>query len=241
MIPSLLLACTVSSVAEIPAPREFSRPLVELFEAQWPKNRTVTIVCHGHSVPAGYFKTPDVRSQDAYPHLLFLAIKRKYPFAVVNVIVTAIGGENSLQGTKRFARDVLSLRPDVVTIDYSLNDRSIGLDRARESWEEMILASQKAKAQVILLTPSWDTGSDINVLNQHALQVRSLAKTYGTGLADSFDAFDRSIKNGKGAEAFMSQPNHPNRTGHELIVDRLLPWFGITERSAITATRLRSG
>lgn len=27
---------------------------------QWPQNRTVNVVCHGHSVPAGYFRTPGV-------------------------------------------------------------------------------------------------------------------------------------------------------------------------------------
>ena len=28
----------------------------------WPANRTLNVVCHGHSVPAGYFNTPDVRT-----------------------------------------------------------------------------------------------------------------------------------------------------------------------------------
>ena len=83
----------------------------------WPANRTVNIVCHGHSVPAGYAKTPAVQTFDAYPFLLHRGLNERFPHAVVNVIVTAIGGENSEQGAKRFARDVLSMRPDVVTID----------------------------------------------------------------------------------------------------------------------------
>src|SRR4029077_16074706 len=39
---------------------------------QWQSNRTVTIVCHGHSVPAGYLKTPVVDTLSAYPHLWLL-------------------------------------------------------------------------------------------------------------------------------------------------------------------------
>jgi len=35
----------------------------------WPGNRTLTIACHGHSVPAGYFPTPHVDTFAAYPHL----------------------------------------------------------------------------------------------------------------------------------------------------------------------------
>lgn len=27
----------------------------ELLKKEWPNNRAVNIVCHGHSVPAGYF------------------------------------------------------------------------------------------------------------------------------------------------------------------------------------------
>ena len=29
---------------------------------EWPKNRTINLVFHGHSVPAGYFKTPIVNT-----------------------------------------------------------------------------------------------------------------------------------------------------------------------------------
>jgi hypothetical protein len=64
--------------------------IARVLQTDWPKNRTVTIVCHGHSVPAGYFKTPEVRSLDAYPHLLRVALAERYPHAVINVIVTAI-------------------------------------------------------------------------------------------------------------------------------------------------------
>ena len=40
-----------------------------IMAAEWPGNRTVNIVCHGHSVPAGYFKTPVVDTFNAYPFL----------------------------------------------------------------------------------------------------------------------------------------------------------------------------
>ena len=55
----------------------------------------------GLDAAAGYFKTPVVQSFDAYPFLLHQAIKRRFPHAVVNVIVTAIGGESSDAGAAR--------------------------------------------------------------------------------------------------------------------------------------------
>lgn len=233
LLPILILTANFAT-SQIPDAAEYSRPLVQLFEAQWPKNRAVNIVCHGHSVPAGYFRTPVVQTFDAYPHLLHQAIKRKFPHAVVNVVVTAIGGENSEAGAKRFSRDVLSLHPDVVTIDYALNDRRIGLVKANTAWEEMILAAKKAGIKVILLTPSWDVSAKADdlddPLHQHARQIRELAKKHGVGLADSLGAFLQEGKSGVKLESLMSQSNHPNRAGHELIVKGLLPWFGIDPR-----------
>lgn len=78
-------------------------------------------------MPSGYAKTPLVDTFAAYPDRLHHALKERFPYAVINVIVTGIGGENSVRGEKRFADEVLTHRPDVVVIDYALNDRGIGL------------------------------------------------------------------------------------------------------------------
>ena len=195
----------------------------------WPANRTITIVCHGHSVPAGYFKTPMVDSFNAYPHLLHHGLKERFPYAVLNVIVTAIGGEDSVSGVRRFQRDVLALRPDVVTIDYAGNDRRIGLEPAEAAWRAMIRQAQSAGAKVILLTPTPDLRAKLDdpsdPLNQHASQVRRLARECGVGLVDSLELFQERQCAGQSLTDLMSQVNHPNRAGHELIAAALLRWF----------------
>src|SRR6185503_2190695 len=97
-----MLGAQVSLRAQAADRANYLRPVVVELEKAWPTNRTVNLVCHGHSVPAGYFKTPVVDSFHAYPHLLHVAVKERFPRAVVNVIVTAIGGENSVAGAARF-------------------------------------------------------------------------------------------------------------------------------------------
>ena len=201
----------------------------------WPTNHSINIVCHGHSVVAGYFKTPEVRTFDAYPSLLHRGLCEKFPYAVINVIVTGIGGEDAESGAKRFYRDVLSLRPEVVTIDYSLNDRRIGLVRAENAWRSMIEAALAAKVKVILLTPTPDQGAKLDdpadPLNQHAAQVRLLAAKYHVGLVDSIAIFRREIAAGTKLSDLMSQGNHPNRAGHELVTTELLRWFTASNRT----------
>ena len=213
----------------------YLRDIVEILKRHWPENRTANIVCHGHSVPAGYFATPRVDTFNSYPHLLHAGLKQRFPFAVVNVIVTAIGGENSESGAKRFHDDVLCHRPDVITLDYALNDRGMGLVRARAAWKQMIEAALAANVRIILLTPTPDkthapghAGADKEVLSEHAEQARRLASEYEVGLADSLLAFDAHVQSGGDLSDLLSWSNHPNRQGHDLVARELLRWFPAT-------------
>jgi lysophospholipase L1-like esterase len=195
----------------------------------WPTNRTINIVCHGHSVPAGYFRTPAVHTFEAYPYLLHRGLAGRFPYAVINVIVTGIGGENSEQGAKRFDRDVLGKEPDVVTIDYALNDRGIGLNRAEKAWRIMIEMALAHNVKVILLTPTPDLSAHLDdpndPLNQHAQQIRRLAAEYHVGLVDSLKLFEDRIKSGTPLKELMAQGNHPNAKGHQIVASGLLQWF----------------
>jgi acyl-CoA thioesterase-1 len=208
-------------------PSTYLASLVNLLQIPWPKNRTINIVCHGHSVPAGYFKTPLVDTFNAYPHLLHQGLKQRFPNAVINVIVTAIGGEASEAGDKRFERDVLCHQPDLITIDYALNDRRLGLDRAATAWQSMIRRAKDAK--LILLTPTPDQSAKLDdptdPLNLHAEQIRRLATDHNLALVDSLAAFKSRLQAGDALPDLMSQINHPNRKGHDLVAAELLNWF----------------
>lgn len=203
----------------------FAKLCAEL-DKPWPNNREVRCVFHGHSVPAGYFATPVIDTFNSYPHLFHRAWKAKHPFGFINVMVTAIGGENSTQGAARFARDVLSLKPDIVFLDYALNDRGIGLDKANEAWTSMILVGQKTGALIVLLTPTPDLaarmGEADEPLTQHSEQIKTLAKVHGLTLADPYHEFCRLRDAGHKLENFMSQGNHPNRAGHEIVAQLLM-------------------
>jgi lysophospholipase L1-like esterase len=152
-----------------------------------------------------------------------------YPLAVVNVIVTAIGGENSVKGAERFERDVLIHKPDLLLIDYSLNDRGVGLEKAYPAWNQMIKAAKDRGIKVILLTPSPDQNVNYadpeNDLKKHADQIRKIAAENQIGLVDSYQAFEFLYPDKEQLSNYMSQVNHPNELGHELIANELIRWF----------------
>jgi acyl-CoA thioesterase-1 len=201
---------------------------VEL-QKEWPKNRTINIVFHGHSVPAGYFRTPVVNSFAAYPNLVMQKIKAIYPLAVVNTIVTSIGGENSVRGAARFDDEVLIHNPDVLFIDYALNDRGVGLEKSYAAWDEMIKKAKNKNIEVLLLSPSPDQREEYenpdNQLKQHTNQIIQLAKENEVGFVDSYKAFEFLYSERAQLVKYMSQVNHPNEKGHELIASEIIKWF----------------
>lgn len=214
---------------EIASNSDYLKDIKVELTKKWPNNRTINLVFHGHSVPAGYFKTPIVNTLESYPFLVLQTIKQHYPFAVVNMINTSIGGENSVSGAERFEHEVLIHNPDVLFLDYALNDTGIGLEKSYEAWNNMIQKALKRNIKIILLTPSPDQRINMleanNVLEQHQKQIQSLAKENGIGLVDSFEIFKEKAISGDSISKFMSQVNHPNAEGHRLIADEINMYF----------------
>lgn len=225
----VLLLISFTANAQQADQNEYLKSVHLELQKTWPDNRTINIVFHGHSVPSGYFATPVVNTLAAYPHLTLINVKGMYPNAVVNVITTSIGGENAEGGEKRFVGDVLSLKPDVLFIDYALNDRNIGLLRAEKAWRKMIEAALNTGCKVILLTPTPDLTEDIlnehAPLEAHAQQIRNLASAYKVGLVDCYLTFKMLKQSGKNLSDYMAQNNHPNEHGHQVVAEEIKKWF----------------
>ncbi|WP_074223875.1 SGNH/GDSL hydrolase family protein [Algoriphagus halophilus] len=232
LIASSLFLFTCVSYAQTPEQDSKENYLHEIKSeliVKWPENQTINLVFHGHSVPAGYFKTPDVNTLHSYPFLVLKGIKEAYPYAVVNVINTAIGGEDSHSGQKRFNKEVLPHQPHILFIDYALNDRRIGLETSKKAWEKMIVKALKKNIKVILLTPSPDLKVDLtepgNELDLHRQLIIELAEKYQVGLVDSYDIFQKIQESCNCVMEYMSQGNHPNEKGHQLIAEEILTYF----------------
>ena len=228
VIVQFLFAFSLRGMAQIADSAAYLANVKKELTAVWPKNRRINLVFHGHSVPSGYWDNHEVHPLQSYPNLLLKALKEKYPYAVINVIVTAIGGEGSISGAARFEKEVLNHKPDVLFIDYALNDRFSPLEKTGEALEKMIRMAQFQDIPIILLTPSPDQRIDIsdpaNPLNAYVLQIRDLAKKYQIGLADPYVRFQKIIKEGK-LKQHMASVNHPNEAGHTVIVETLKPYF----------------
>lgn len=229
----ILIFCFAFQVSaqnnKIADPSDYLSNIKTEFKKEWPGNRTINLVFHGHSVPAGYFKTPVVNTLEAYPYQVLKELKEFYPFTEINIINTSIGGENSVDGAKRFDSEVLIHKPDVLFIDYALNDRPLGIEKSKAAWEEMIIKALKNNIKVILLTPTPDQRVNIlepnNILEEHSAMIRQLAGKYGIGLIDSYEIYHKIALSKESIADYMSQVNHPNAKGHLLIAKEIAKYF----------------
>jgi len=191
----------------IPKEREYLKELDSDLRKVYPSNKTINIVCHGHSIPCGYTVSHIVKMADAYPRLLHNFLCNRYPMAVTNVIVSAIGGENSISGANRFKEDVLCHKPRLITIDYGRNDMYLNAADSRENLKKMIETALEKDINIILLTPFMDCGE------------------YEIGLADVRKACLDNIAKGKSLSDYLISVNHPDWEGHSLILSELKKWF----------------
>ena len=213
-------------------------PLDAELKKTWPNNRTINIIYHGHSVPSGYHLTPLVKPYESYPHLFRIMLAERYPYAVFNVITTAIGGENSIAGAARFNADVLSRKPDLIFIDYALNDRPQPLAAVETAWRSMVDAAQAANVPVVLITPTGASDADFtnpaDPLTERAALIRSIASSEDVLLADVSAAWLAALQSGTPQGNLLSQGNHPNLAGHQIAADAIFSSFSAATNTVTT-------
>ncbi|WP_052573446.1 SGNH/GDSL hydrolase family protein [Haloferula sp. BvORR071] len=227
LLPLFLASCSVVPAQESPLPQ----PLLSELQKEWPKNRTIHLVFHGHSVPAGYHETPEVKPFESYPLMAMEKIQKAYPHAVINAITTAIGGEDCVKGAARFQRDVLSLRPDIIFIDYALNDRRVPEAEVEKAWHSMAQAAKAKGIPVVFLTPTGSRGVKIDdptePLEIRAAIIRKVAAEEGVLVADVWAAWKAELKHGVNQDSLLAQANHPNKKGHEIAARVIAGMFGV--------------
>lgn len=228
ILPVLLFIQLGANCQNIPDTSYLASIKTELRKER-PHNRNIHIVFHGHSGPGGSWNNHEVHTLESYPNLVLKKLKAIYPLAVINIIITAVGGENAVSGAARFESEVLNHKPDVVVIDYTGNDTGAGLQKSLQAWEKMITLAQANGVKVILVTPDVDQRLDINApanpYQQHADQVRSLAAKYHVALADPFQKFRQLVKQKDFVREYMASVNHFNEKGHEVYAQEIFRWF----------------
>lgn len=178
------------------------------------KGESLVIGFLGGSITQGSLSSTP---KTCYAYLVYEWWKKSFPNAAFSFVNGGIGGTTSHYGGARAWKDVLCYRPDIVTVDFSVNDDAN--EFFEETYEGMLrrlLAAPSDSAVVVLNNVFYDTGK--NAQNYH----NRIADHYGIPHVSIKDTVYPDVESGKIVRADITPDNlHPNDKGHRLVADEI--------------------
>jgi acyl-CoA thioesterase I len=118
------------------------------------------------------------------------------------------------------------MKPDLLFIDYALNDIKIGLERAEKAWKSMIQEALGANVKLVPMTPTPDLKEEIldenATLTGYAKMIKRLGEAHQIPVVDVNAQF-KTLKREEGEiSKYMSQNNHPNELGHQVVLKEIV-------------------
>ena len=210
--------CSFDSRSE-PQPRTLKQTPEKLKTGQ-----PVKIVCLGDSVTGIYYHTGGRR---AYPEMLEFALRMTYPKADVTVVNAGISGNKTDDGLNRLQKDVLDLKPDLVTVMFGLNDLTVlPVTDFRANLAQIIRRCRAVGAEVMLCTPNsviTTPGRPVPKLIEYCNAIKEVAAEQQAPVCDIYAAYEALHSHDPLAwRLLLSDEIHPNMDGHKLDAETLV-------------------
>ena len=204
--------------------KEEQRKYVEKTRRDLESGADATIVCFGDSITAGY------AVRRGFPSFLLESLRQRFPDSKIEMINSGICGDTSQDGLGRLDWAVLSYEPDLVTINFGINDCVLGL--SLEEFEmnlvEMVRRIRAGPDSEILLLSSQPLESppyDQRVLDYYQT-VERVAKEMNVGFVDVYGAWMKRVQAGMPLDSLILPGlDHPNEAGYRIIAEELMSLF----------------
>lgn len=155
--------------------------------------------------------------ENCYAYLVYNWWKNRFPNSRTHFINAGIGGTSSLYGAARVNRDLLVFKPDVVFVDFSVNDE--GNKFFEETFEgtiRQIYYADTKPAIIILNNVFYDTGKNAELFHN------KIGTYYELPCVSMKNSIYQHILNGIYTREDISPDGlHPNDKGHHLIAEEL--------------------
>ncbi|AEB68401.1 SGNH/GDSL hydrolase family protein [Methanothrix soehngenii] len=183
-----------------------------------------TIVCFGDSITAGY------AVRRGFPSFLLESLRQRFPDSKIEMINSGISGDTSQDGLSRLDWAVLSYEPDLVTINFGINDCVLGL--SLEEFEmNLVVMVRRIRAgpdsEILLLSsqPLESPPYDQRVLDYYQT-VERVAKEMNVGFVDVYGAWMKRVQAGMPLDSLILPGlDHPNEAGYRIIAEELMSLF----------------
>lgn len=182
------------------------------------KGEELTIGFLGGSITQGSLAT---EHENCYAYRVFRWWQETFPDAQFAYVNGGIGGTDSLFGVSRAVTDVLMYQPDVVVVDFSVNDKAN--EFYQETYEGVIrkiLTWQSKPAVILLNNVYYDTGE--NAQEYH----NAIGDWYHVPHVSIKNTLYRKMKNGMYTREELTPDGlHPNDKGHELVAAEIISFL----------------
>jgi len=169
--------------------------------------------------------------------------QQRYPDAEVREVNAALSGTGSDLGAMRTRQDLLSGNPDLVFIEFAVNDYYMTTEHAQRGVEGIVrqIRRQNPRADIVLVqvtrtvwAPDYDAGQlPVPVRNQ-----MPIASRYGLPVVNVGQAIHEHIRaTGASYSDFFSDVVHPNNAGHAQYAATLQAFLADREADAPAGKR----
>lgn len=178
----------------------------------------LTIGFLGGSITQGSLAS---KQEYTYAYRVFAWWKEAFPKAVFHYVNGGIGGTTSHYGVARAVTDVLMYQPDLVVVDFSVNDEANSFfQETYEGVVRKILSWSSRPAVLLLNNVFYDTGT--NAQEYH----NAVGKWYQVPYVSIRDTIYRRMKAGEFTREELTPDGlHPNDKGHELVAGEVIAFL----------------
>ena len=204
--------------------QEEQRRFAEKTVADLKEGCNVTIVALGDSITAGF------AVRRGFPSFWREMLQQKYPEARLELINSGVSGDTTLDGLARLDWAVLSYEPDLVTINFGINDSvlGLGLDEFEMNLVEIVRRIRAGPDSEILLlssqpleTPPYD-----KIVRDYYQTIERVAKEMDVGFVNVYEAWMERVRAGTPLGSMIIPGlDHPNEAGYRIIAEELMKLF----------------
>ncbi len=176
----------------------------------------VTIAFIGGSITEGLTAGPE----KCWAKLTYDRLCEKYPDTKINYVNAGLSGTPSVLGNIRLQRDVLDYNPDMVFVEFAVND---GNDQIyKDSYDAMVrkILSQENQPAVALYFTVIKSGHTCEAY------MSEVGKAYGLPMVSLNNVLSHEFEAGRMKwEDYSDDESHPNEWGHQMTADLIMNMF----------------
>ena len=191
--------------------------LSEVLEKAW-KGKEITVGFIGGSITQGSLAT---KEENCYAYLVYQWLKSKFPLSKVNYVNAGIGATTSQYGVARVNRDLLVHKPDMVFVEFSVNDdANMFFEETYEGLLRTVIHDRNQPFVAVINNMYYDNGRNAQDFHNR------IGMAYDIPIISMKEGIYSEIRQGvRSAKDLTTDMLHPNDEGHALVAQRIISFL----------------